>query len=82
MRSCRSWPTLEIIFVDYSLVLPNLYIDFVTDPFKRPGQYLVASHPLFGSSTFHLSSFNPVKFYQGLAEEVEEFFEDLFNFRR
>ncbi|XP_050499233.1 uncharacterized protein LOC126879925 isoform X2 [Diabrotica virgifera virgifera] len=59
--------------------------DPVTDPYKnrlRPGQYLVASHPLFGSATFDLSPINPIKLYQQFTDEVADYFGDFFKFRR
>ncbi|KAJ8963669.1 hypothetical protein NQ314_005460 [Rhamnusium bicolor] len=62
--------------------------DPVTDPYNNklpPGQYLVASHPVFGTHTQDLSEFdyiNPFKIHKKFKEEVTDFFSDLFAFRR
>lgn len=63
--------------------------DPITDPYSsevnKPGQYLIASHPWFGTYTQHLSGFadlNPFKAHEQIRQEVKEFLGELLSFRR
>lgn len=60
--------------------------DIITDPYStKPGQYLVASHPWFGTYTQDLSEFdhlNPFKIQSQIKDEVKDFLGELFSFGR
>lgn len=63
--------------------------DLITDPYSsgvsKPGQYLVASHPWFGTYTEDVSEFdhlNPFKLPGRIKHEVKDFLKELFTFRR
>lgn len=65
--------------------------DLITDPVissggvSKPGQYLVASHPLLGTYTEDVSEFdflNPFKLPGRIKHEVKDFLQELLTFRR
>lgn len=61
--------------------------DLITDPYSsglsKPGQYLIASHPWFGTHIQDLSpQLNPFRIPGQIRDEVKDFVGNLFTFGR